>query len=137
MTSVSAASSAPDLTQRDPNRALMQYVENLCCLQGDKLLVLEPFKPPREFRYRAAPVGQDEAYEPVEPVDEALSKEALAHALWASWVYREEKYRRLDFTPSGAGAGLIPLKSARSQSSHTRVYDFSRSARRSGPAPCR
>ena len=82
-----------DLTQRDPNRALMQYADNFGYLQGDKLLVLEPAKAPREFRYRAAPVGQDETYEPVEPVDEALSKEALAHALWASWVYREEKYR--------------------------------------------
>ncbi|CUI58705.1 LTA synthase family protein [Achromobacter xylosoxidans] len=82
-----------DLTQRDPNRALMQYADNFGYLQGDKLLVLEPSKAPREFRYRAAPVGQDETYDPVEPADDALTKEALAHALWASWVYREEKYR--------------------------------------------
>ena len=63
-----------DLTQRDPNCALMQYADNFGYLQGDKLLVLEPAKAPREFRYRAAPVGQDETYEPVEPVDEALSR---------------------------------------------------------------
>jgi len=27
------------------------------------------------------------------PADPKLTEEALAHALWASWVYREEKYR--------------------------------------------
>jgi hypothetical protein len=29
----------------------------------------------------------------VAPADPALTDEALAHALWASWAYREEKYR--------------------------------------------
>ncbi|MNQ82519.1 hypothetical protein D3C85_975710 [compost metagenome] len=82
-----------DLTQRDPNRAMMQYADNFGYLRGDQLLVLEPSKDPRQYRYEAAPVGRDEVYEPVEPVDPALMQEALAHALWASWVYREEKYR--------------------------------------------
>jgi len=82
-----------DLTQRDPNRAMMQYADNFGYLKGDQLLVLEPSKAPRQFRYEAAPVGQDETYAPVEPADPALTQEALAHALWASWAYREEKYR--------------------------------------------
>ncbi|MNT28727.1 hypothetical protein D3C72_1644350 [compost metagenome] len=82
-----------DLTQRDPNRAMMQYADNFGYLQGDQLLVLEPSKPPRQFRYEAAPVGRDEVYAPVEPADPTLTQEALAHALWASWAYREEKYR--------------------------------------------
>ena len=82
-----------DLTQRDPNRAMMQYADNFGYLRGDQLLVLEPSKPPRQFRYEAAPVGRDEVYAPVEPLDPQLSEEALAHALWASWAYREERYR--------------------------------------------
>jgi phosphoglycerol transferase MdoB-like AlkP superfamily enzyme len=82
-----------DLTQRDPDRAMMQYADNFGYLRGDQLLVLEPSKAPRQFRYEAAPVGRDEVYAPVEPLDPRLSEEALAHALWASWAYREERYR--------------------------------------------
>jgi len=81
-----------DLTRRDPGRAIMQYADNFGYLKGERLVVIEPSKPPRQFRYAAAPVGQDETYESV-AADPGLGKEALAHALWASWAYREEKYR--------------------------------------------
>lgn len=81
-----------DLTQRDPNRAIMQYGDNFGYLKGDALTVLEPFKTPRAYRYGAAPVGQVEQFDPID-MDPALMREALAHALWPSWAYREERYR--------------------------------------------
>jgi len=76
-----------DLTRRSPGRAIMQYGDNYGYLKGERLLVLEPGRPPMQFRY-AAPDG----YEP-EPADEALAREALAHVLWPSWAYAEGRYR--------------------------------------------
>ena len=49
-------------------------------------MVLEPGKPPRNSRY-VAPAQ----YTPVEP-DPELEREALAHVLWPSWAYSNERY---------------------------------------------
>jgi phosphoglycerol transferase MdoB-like AlkP superfamily enzyme len=76
-----------DLTVRDPDRAIMQYGDNYGYLKGDKLLVLEPHKPASEFTYDGKL-----ALTPT-TVDPALAHEALGHALWPSWAYREERYR--------------------------------------------
>ncbi|CFN86107.1 sulfatase [Bordetella pertussis] len=81
-----------DLTQRDPNRAIMQYGDNFGYLKGDSLLVIEPGKDPREYRYTAAASMRDEKYVPID-LDPALRDEALAFALWPSWAYREERYK--------------------------------------------
>jgi len=81
-----------DLTQRDPNRAIMQYGDNFGYLKGDSLLVIEPGKDPREYRYTAAASMRDEKYIPID-IDPALRDEALAFALWPSWAYREERYK--------------------------------------------
>ncbi|AZW42745.1 MULTISPECIES: LTA synthase family protein [Bordetella] len=81
-----------DLTQRDPNRAIMQYGDNFGYLKGDSLLVIEPGKDPREYRYTAAASMSDEKYAPID-IDPALRDEALAFALWPSWAYREERYK--------------------------------------------
>lgn len=81
-----------DLTQRDPNRAIMQYGDNFGYLKGDSLLVIEPGKDPREYRYMAAASMRDEKYIPID-IDPALRDEALAFALWPSWAYREERYK--------------------------------------------
>lgn len=81
-----------DLTQRDPNRAIMQYGDNFGYLKGDSLLVIEPGKDPREYRYTAAASMSDEKYVPID-IDPALRDEALAFALWPSWAYREERYK--------------------------------------------
>lgn len=90
-----------DLTQRSPNRAMMQYGDNYGYLKGDELVVLEPDKAPRQFRYMVP----DSYHE--RPLDPALAREALAHATWPSWAYSEERYRRP--LPSGvrraAGGG--------------------------------
>jgi len=76
-----------DLARNVPNRAIMQYENHYGYLRGDDLLVLLPGKDPVQFRY-----GVPETYAPV-PTDAALAEEALAHALWPSWAYREERYR--------------------------------------------
>ena len=81
-----------DLTQRDPNRAIMQYGDNFGYLKGDTLAVIEPHKPVHIYDYRRAPLDQEEGYEE-RPANPALADEALAHALWPSWAYREERYR--------------------------------------------
>ncbi|CAM3765272.1 LTA synthase family protein [Bordetella sputigena] len=74
------------LRDGDPGRAIMQYGDNYGYLKGDRLLVLGPQKAPVQYRY-----GQPETYEAV-PVDASLAREALAHALWPSWAYREGRY---------------------------------------------
>ncbi|WP_255176220.1 LTA synthase family protein [Bordetella genomosp. 5] len=81
-----------DLTQRDPNRAIMQYGDNFAYLKGDTLAVIEPRKPVHIYNYRRAPLSDEEGYDEL-PANPALADEALAHALWPSWAYREERYR--------------------------------------------
>jgi len=76
-----------DLTRRTPDRAIMQYGDNYGYLKGNSLLVLEPGKAPRQFRY-AAP----DTLTP-EPLQQSLATEALGHALWPSWAYAEQRYR--------------------------------------------
>jgi phosphoglycerol transferase MdoB-like AlkP superfamily enzyme len=75
-----------DLTRTDPGRAIMQYGDNYGYLNGNRLLVLGPQKAPVQYDY-AAP----ETYTPT-AVDPELAREALAHALWPSWAYREGRY---------------------------------------------
>lgn len=77
-----------DLTVRSPDRAIMQYGNNYGYLRGDELLVLEPQRTPRQFRY----VRASHALEPV-ALDEDLRRLAHAHALWPSWAYQNERYR--------------------------------------------
>ncbi|SAI27189.1 sulfatase [Bordetella ansorpii] len=82
-----------DLTQRDPNRAIMQFGDNYGYLKGDRLVVIEPRKPPHQYRYTRRPYNQEDGLDDAPTVDPALGDEALAHALWPSWAYREERYK--------------------------------------------
>jgi len=82
-----------DLTRRDPNRAILQFGDNYGYLKGDQLVVIEPHKPLRQFRYTRRPYDQQDSLDAESTVDPILGKEALAHALWPSWVYREERYK--------------------------------------------
>ncbi|HLU18799.1 MAG TPA: LTA synthase family protein [Pusillimonas sp.] len=75
-----------DLTGAGGGRAMMQYGENYGYLKHDQLLVLEPHKAARQFRYSAP-----DKYEPT-VLDTTLAHEALAHALWPSWAYQEGAY---------------------------------------------
>ena len=75
-----------DLTRSIPNRAIMQYENHYGYLKDDNLLVLLPNREPVQFHY-----GIPETFTPI-PTDPALAQEALAHALWPSWAYRESRY---------------------------------------------
>ena len=75
-----------DLTRSQAGRAMMQFNNNYGYLQGESLVVLEPGKPARTFKYT-----RPSTYDPVES-DPVLEKEALAHVLWPSWAYRELRY---------------------------------------------
>lgn len=89
-----------DLTQRDPNRAMMQYGENFAYLKGDELLVIEPHKTPRQYRYVPGVGEVDDRFTPMS-TDPALSRKALATVLWPSWAYMNERYA----LPKPAAAG--------------------------------
>ena len=80
-----------DLTRRDPNRAIMQYGDNFGYLKGNSLLVYEPNRPASQLNYGILPDGSDR-FTPETP-SPALADEALAHALWPSWMYINEAYR--------------------------------------------
>lgn len=80
-----------DLTRRDPNRAIMQYGDNFGYLKGHSLMVYEPDRPARQMSYSVLPDGSDR-FTP-EATSRALADEALAHALWPSWMYINEAYR--------------------------------------------
>jgi phosphoglycerol transferase MdoB-like AlkP superfamily enzyme len=75
-----------DLGLGGGGRAMMQYGENYGYLKGDTLLVLEPHRPASQYRY-AAP----DTYQP-QTLNQELATEALAHALWPTWVYQNQAY---------------------------------------------
>jgi phosphoglycerol transferase MdoB-like AlkP superfamily enzyme len=75
-----------DLTHSTPNRAIMQYENHYGYLKGDDLIVLSPNKGAVQFTYSVP-----ETFTSV-PTDAVLAEEALAHALWPSWAYREQRY---------------------------------------------
>ena len=90
-----------DLTGTGGGRAMMQYGENYGYLKQDQLVVLEPHKEARQFSYSAP-----DSYAPQE-LDQDLAREALAHALWPSWVYQQGGYS-LPRTPAVHPDGLAP-----------------------------
>lgn len=64
-------------------RAMMQYGDNYGYLKNDLLTVLEPMREPTQWRYQAP-----ESYTASSTSDISLMEEALAHALWPSWAYK-------------------------------------------------
>jgi hypothetical protein len=76
-----------DLTVHYPDRAIMQYGDNYGYLKYDQLVVLQPHQSAKQFHYD---VGA-ETLTPV-PLDPTLDKLALAHALWPSWAYFNQRY---------------------------------------------
>ena len=73
----------------DPGRALLQYDNNYAYCRGDDAVILQPGHEPLEFHVAGG------ALEP-EALDAELGRTALAHALWSSWAYREERYPQVD-----------------------------------------
>lgn len=87
-----------DLTRSTPGRAIMQYDNTYGYLKENDLLVLAPNKTPVQYRYTAP-----EDYAPV-ALNPELATEALAHALWPSWAYREGRYCLPGHRPDTAAA---------------------------------
>lgn len=87
-----------DLTRSTPGRAIMQYDNTYGYLKENDLLVLAPNKTPVQYRYTAP-----EDYAPV-PLNPELATEALAHALWPSWAYREGRYTLPGLVPEQTAA---------------------------------
>ena len=77
-----------DPTRLQPGRAMMQYDANFAWMEGDRVVVLQPGQAARQFAYRR----EAEALLPT-PLDPALSRRALAQALWATHAYGKGLYR--------------------------------------------
>jgi phosphoglycerol transferase MdoB-like AlkP superfamily enzyme len=80
-----------DLTHADklrPGRALMQYDRNFALMQGQDVVILQPGKPAASFRYDT----RADQLTPVAPLP-ALTRAALAHALWGTQAYEQGLYR--------------------------------------------
>ncbi len=71
-----------------PGRALMQYDGNFAWMQGDDVVVLQPQKPPQQYRYE----GASKRLRPA-TLNPALAKTAHEQALWGSLAYRNHWFR--------------------------------------------
>lgn len=78
-----------DLTQNiDPNRAFMQYDATQAMMRGNDVVVMRPNLPIEGFSY-------DKANHKLTPKEqpESFKKEALAHALLGSYLYKNQLYK--------------------------------------------
>jgi phosphoglycerol transferase MdoB-like AlkP superfamily enzyme len=68
-------------------RAIMQFGDSQAYMKGDRVVILQKGKPPRQFTYenqRLRPRGKE---------DSDLQEEALAHAVWSMNTYQQRSYR--------------------------------------------
>lgn len=78
-----------DLTRADnPNRALMQFDQNLAYMRGEQVTILQPRSEARSFHYD--PHNHQLTATALNP---QMSKEALAYALWGSYSYKNRLYK--------------------------------------------
>ncbi|QIM66417.1 hypothetical protein A4G16_03005 [Mannheimia granulomatis] len=78
-----------DLTQNiDPNRAFMQYDATQAMMKGNDVVVMRPNLPIEGFEY-------DQSTHKLTPkaLPEEFKKEALAHALLGSYLYKNQLYK--------------------------------------------
>ncbi|AGQ39809.1 TPA: LTA synthase family protein [Mannheimia haemolytica] len=77
-----------DLTQDDPNRAFMQYDATQAMMRGNDVVVMRPNLPIEGFSYDKANYKLTPKEQP-----ESFKKEALAHALLGSYLYKNQLYK--------------------------------------------
>lgn len=78
-----------DLTQDvAPNRAFMQYDQTQAMMKGNDVIIQQPNTEAKGYVYNR----QTHTLEPKEQ-PEAMKKEALAHALLGSYLYKEQLYK--------------------------------------------
>lgn len=70
-----------------PGRAMMQFHDINAFRVDDRVVVMQPFKAPLQFR-----LANDTTFIP-EKVDPELARDALGHVISASYLYKNEKYR--------------------------------------------
>lgn len=71
-----------------PPRAMMQFDRNYAWLQDDHATILLPDGTAKQFAY------DDRTHKMLsEPVTNEQARNALAHVLMGSWLYREQRYR--------------------------------------------
>jgi len=78
-----------DFTKLDANyegRAMMQFASNQAYMQGNNVVILQPEKAPKSFKYINGELIESE------PHKDALIKEAIAHPLLGTWFYTKSKY---------------------------------------------
>lgn len=81
-----------DLTQQnDPNRAFMQYDQTLAMMKGNEVVILAPKVPAKTYLYDK----QSHKFIDAE-LPESLKKEALAHSLLGSYLYKHRLYKSED-----------------------------------------
>lgn len=78
-----------DLTKDvNPNRAFMQYDQTQAMMKGEDVIILQPNTEPKGYRYDLTSRQLVEKEQP-----EAMKKEALAHALLGSYLYKNMLYK--------------------------------------------
>ncbi|HDR1055179.1 TPA: LTA synthase family protein [Pasteurella multocida] len=81
-----------DLTKEDnPNRAFMQYDQTLAMMKGNEVVILAPKVEAKGYLYDKPTNRFTEAN-----LSEALKKEALAHSLLGSYLYKNRLYKSED-----------------------------------------
>ncbi|MBD3581034.1 LTA synthase family protein [Flavobacterium selenitireducens] len=75
------------LDPKTPGRAMMQFHDINAFRVGNRVVVMQPFKKPLQFR-----LENDTVFIP-EAVDIELSKDALGHVMSSYYLYKHEKFR--------------------------------------------
>ena len=75
-----------DMPEGVVGRAMMQFYNNYAYWEGERVMVLQPGKKYRQFRYNGMRLAEED-------LDASLVEKALAHSLWASWSYNNRNYR--------------------------------------------
>ncbi len=69
-----------------PGRAIMQYGPNQAYREGNDVIILQPDHAVSQYDYRSGKLTRTD-------LNPALADKALAHAQWASWAYKNRRYR--------------------------------------------
>jgi phosphoglycerol transferase MdoB-like AlkP superfamily enzyme len=75
-----------NLPESEPGLAIMQYGSTHAYRVADDVIIQQPYKAPQQFRYENGRLNP-------RALDEAFAKDALAHVLLPSLLYREQRYR--------------------------------------------
>lgn len=72
----------------EPGRTFIQYGDNNCMIEGDRVVILRPDKKPAFGIYDY----DSKTMRSIDETDEAMAKRALAYAQLPSWLYRKQLY---------------------------------------------